>query len=311
MTDSGTPPRPFDATPPPVTHVEPEESPPASRPAWFAWAVGAGIVAIAVGAFFVTKAVAGGGSSPAAASTGNSNSNAGNGSSFQSRFPGASGRITAIDGSTLTLQDRQNRSVKVTTTGGTRVTLEKTVAVSDIAKGDRISVTGKRSGTTIAATRVAIADLQATAPDGNGAQGGATPGYGPQGFGPNGFGGRQRGEGPPVTDANGNPTGVAPDVTNGRTRGDFAFGTVTSIVGDKITISGFDGSSITVTTTSSTTVTKNVPGSFSDLEVGQNVRAIGTTGSDGTVAATSISEGADGFAAFGGSRGGPPAQGTP
>jgi len=67
-----------------------------------------------------------------------------------------------------------------------------------------------------------------------------------------------------------------------------------------------------VTTTAATKVTKSVAGSFGDLKVGQTVRAIGTTGSDGTVAATSISEGAGGFGAFRGFGSGPTSsQGTP
>jgi hypothetical protein len=291
-----------------------EGEPPKQRPGWLAWAIGAGVIVVAVAAFFVTKSIAGsGGSTPAAASTGNgqtSNGGAGgyggqSGSGgFQGRFPGTSGQITAIDGTTLTVKDRRNQSVKVTTSDSTRVTIEKTVTVSDIASGDRISVTGTKSGTTVAASRIAITDLQLPAP-GSGSQSGTTPGSGPNGsqngFGPpGGFNGRG---GPPATDANGNPINRA-----NRRPGGFTFGTVTKVDGGTITISGFDGSTTTVTTTSSTTVTKSVQGSFSDLKVGQTVRATGATGSDGTVAATSINEGSGGFGFFGGGR---RAQGTP
>jgi hypothetical protein len=316
--DAGPPP-PFEfPADPPIVEVEPAAPPPKARPGWFGWAIGVGVVVIAVAAFFVTKSIAGSGSaSPAAAASGNgTNANGSSGGSgnfqggngtFQGRFPGASGEITAIDGTTLTVKDRQNQSVKVTTSAGTRITIEKTVAVGDIAKGDRISVTGTRSGTTFAASRISITDLQFRAP-GTGSQGGTTPGGGsgtngqPGGFGPpGGFSGQG---GPPVTDANGNPTGRA----NRRALGGFTFGTVTKVDGGTITISSFDGSTTTVTTTSSTTVTKSVQGSFSDLKVGQNIRAVGTTGSDGSVAATSINEGSGGFGFFGGTRRG---QGNP
>jgi hypothetical protein len=300
-----------------MVEVEPTGPSPKTRPGWFGWAIGVGVVVIAVAAFFVTKSIAGSGSgSPAAATSGNgSNSNgfaggyggAGGNGSFQGRFPGTSGAITAIDGTTLTVKDRQGQSVKVTTSDSTRVTIEKTVAVSDIAKGDRISVNGTQSGTTIAASRISIMDIQLR-PPGSGTQGGATSGGGSGtsgqqgGFGPpGGFNGPG---GPPVTDANGNANGRA----NRRALGGFAFGTVTKIDGGTITISSFDGSTTTITTTSSTKVTKSVQGSFSDLQVGQNIRAVGTTGSDGTVAATAINEGSGGFGFFGGGRRG---QGTP
>jgi hypothetical protein len=262
---------------------------------------------MAAAGFFIAKAVSGG-SSPAAASTGNTPTanagNAGNGQngSFQGRFPGAAGKITAINGTTLTLQDQQNQSVQVTTTGSTRITVSKTVAVSDIAKGDRITVTGTQSGTTVAATRITIADLQGGNSQRTGGPGRFNGEGGPP---PGGFNGQG---GPPVTDANGNPTGNASGSTNRRPSG-FAGGTVTSVNGGTITISSFDGSTMTVTTTSSTTVTKSVQGSFSDLKVGQTVRAMGSTGSDGTVAATSINEGMGGFGAFGGGR--RTQQGTP
>jgi hypothetical protein len=208
----------------------------------------------------------------------------------------------------LTVKDRQNQSVKVTTSDSTRITIEKTVTVSDIATGDRISVTGTQSGTTIAASRITVLNMQLRAP-GSGSQGGATPGSGSgtngsqNGFGPPG--GFNRQGGPPGTGKIGNSTGGV----NGRPPGGFAFGTVTKVDGGTITISGFNGSTTTVTTTSSTVVTKSVQGALSDLKVGQNIRAVGTTGSDGTVAATSINEGAGGgFGFFGRGRRG---QGTP
>ncbi len=287
-----------------MAEVEPTETAPKKRPAWFGWAIGGLVVVVAAAGFFIAKAVSGG-SSPAAASTGNTptaNGGSGQNGYFQGRFPGAAGKITAINGTTLTLQDQQNQSVKVTTSSSTRITVSKTVAVSDIAKGDRITATGTQSGTTVAATRITIADLQGGNSQRTGGPGGFNGEGGPP---PGGFNGQG---GPPVTDANGNPTGNASGSTNQRPSG-FAGGTVTDINGGTITISSFDGSTMTVTTTSSTTVTKSVQGSFSDLKVGQTVRAMGNTSSDGAVAATSINEGMGGFGAFGGGR--RTQQGTP
>lgn len=308
--DSETPPwPPIEPQPPATPLAEPTENPSKKRPAWLGWVVGLAVVVVAVGAFFVAKSISGSGSS-AAASTGNSatsNANTSENGRFSGRFPGAAGKITSIDGTTLTVQDQQaNKSVKVTTNGSTRVTIEKNVTVADIANGDRISVSGTQSGTTIAATRITVTDLQAGGPQGAGQQGGAAPGNGSQGgfTPPEGFGGTNGG--PPATDSNGNPTRVRGN-GNGQPPGGFAFGTVTNVDGNTITISSFNGSTMTVTTTSATTVTKSVQGSFSDLKVGQTIRATGTTGSDGTIAATSINEGSGGFGAFRGRA----AQGTP
>src|SRR5215471_6576292 len=102
-TESGPPSFQF-PTDPPMVDDEPTASPPKTRPGWFAWAIGAGVVVIAVAAFFVTKSIAGSGSGGPSRS-----------GSFQGRFPGTSGEITAINGTTLTVKDRQNRSVNVTT----------------------------------------------------------------------------------------------------------------------------------------------------------------------------------------------------
>ena len=307
-TDSGPPQPPPYPGQPPMAEAEPSASPPPSRPGWIGWAIGLGVVVVAVGAFLVTKSIAGsGGSSPAAATTNGSTPNGGFGENggFQGRIPGTSGQITAIDGSTLTVKDRQGNSVKVTTNSSTRFTVAKTVAVSDIAKGDRISATGKESGTTVAATSITIMNAQQGSRGGfpgggNGGPEGRFNGQGP----PGGFNGQGT---PPSTDSNGNQTGGNGNA-NRRALGGFAFGTVTGVNGSTITISSFNGSTMTVTTTSSTKVTKSVSGSISDLKVGDNIRAIGTTGSDGTVAAASVSEGNGGFGFFGGGRRG---QGTP
>ena len=289
-TDSGSPP-PWPPAPP---AAELDPAPPKKRPAWFAWAVGAAVVVVAVGAFFVAKSVAGGGgSSPAAASTNSasgSQQNGQNGSGFAGRIPGSAGTITAINGTTLTIQDRQNQSVKVTTTSSTRVSVQTTVPLSSIANGDRISATGTQSGTTVAATRITVMNLQGAGQFGQRANGGTGNG-GPPAEGAGGFPRRNGG-------TNGTGSGNAP-------ASGFAFGTVTNVSGGTITISSFNGSTMTITTTSSTKVTKSEPGSLSDLKVGQTIRATGTTASDGTVAATAINEGAGG--GFGGFRG----QGTP
>jgi hypothetical protein len=248
---------------------------------------GLAVAIVAVGAFFVAKSIAGGSGTPSAvASTGNGNTNSGNGNggpAFQTRFPGANGEITAINGSTLTLKDRQGQSVQVKTTNSTTVTVEKTVGVDAIKTGDRITVAGDGSGSAIAATRITVTDLQINGRGGG--QGGPPPAGAPGGgnFTPP-TGGQRRNFG----GENG----------NGQAPGGFAVGTVTKVDGGTITIKSFDGATKTVTTSSTTKVMKGEKGSLSDLKVGQNVRATGDKDSAGNVTATAINEGAGGFGAF-------------
>ncbi|HEY0260865.1 MAG TPA: DUF5666 domain-containing protein [Lacisediminihabitans sp.] len=74
--------------------------------------------------------------------------------------------------------------------------------------------------------------------------------------------------------------------------GGLTAGTVQSVDGDTITLKLTDGSTVKVTTTSDTAVTKTEDGTVSDLAKGDTVAVRGTTGSDGTVAATTVTEGA-------------------
>jgi len=71
---------------------------------------------------------------------------------------------------------------------------------------------------------------------------------------------------------------------------------------------------VVVTTSPDTTIDVNKAGSVSDLAPGDTVVVQGQTGSDGTIAATTIREGGFGPGGFGGAGGGPggaPAATTP
>ena len=79
-------------------------------------------------------------------------------------------------------------------------------------------------------------------------------------------------------------------------RGDGTIGLLQSVDGSTLTLQSRDGQTVKVTTTSSTQVTKVVngtaqPSSLSALTVGDLTIVRGTTGSDGTVAATAIRQG--------------------
>ncbi|GAB3607860.1 hypothetical protein GCM10027413_32690 [Conyzicola nivalis] len=86
--------------------------------------------------------------------------------------------------------------------------------------------------------------------------------------------------------------------------GGFTSGTVIAVDGDTVTIETSDGSTVTVTTTDDTTVTTTEDSSVSALAEGDSLTVVGEADDDGSVAATSISEGATGFG--GGMGGGTP-----
>ena len=101
----------------------------------------------------------------------------------------------------------------------------------------------------------------------------------------------------------------------GGAEGGFTSGTIVSIDGTTITVKASDGTQKTITTSSDTKVTKTSASSVDALKKGETITVIGEAGSDDSVTATTISEGADGLrGGFGrGGAGGtatPPASGS-
>ncbi|MCK2218910.1 hypothetical protein MF672_034710 [Actinomadura sp. ATCC 31491] len=104
-------------------------------------------------------------------------------------------------------------------------------------------------------------------------QGGAPPGYGQRGQN-GGFGGQGQRMG-----------GM----------GGGTFGTVEKVEDGKVYVKTMDGATVTVTTTDQTTVQIAKPGKVTDLEKGGNVTVRGQQGGDGSVTATSITQGGQQF----------------
>jgi hypothetical protein len=92
----------------------------------------------------------------------------------------------------------------------------------------------------------------------------------------------------------------------GAAAGGLTVGTVKLVDGNTVYVSDAQGDIVKVTTGSSTKVTENKSGKVSDLKAGQSVTVVGTKGSDGTVKATTVTEGGSsgGFGGFGGGFGG-------
>jgi hypothetical protein len=94
-------------------------------------------------------------------------------------------------------------------------------------------------------------------------------------------------------------TGTGP---TGGAAGGVTIGTVKLVDGNKIYLTATDGSTIVVTTGDDTTIKVTKNGKASDLAPGSTVVVQGTAGSDGVVAATTVTQGgtSGGFGGFGG-----------
>ncbi|MBE1593101.1 hypothetical protein ACFPOI_20805 [Nonomuraea angiospora] len=73
--------------------------------------------------------------------------------------------------------------------------------------------------------------------------------------------------------------------------GGGTIGTVEKVEGGKVYVKTMDGSTVTVTTDDRTTVQISKPGKVSDLRTGTSVVVRGQQGGDGSVTATSITQG--------------------
>jgi hypothetical protein len=263
----------MDTTPDSLEPIPPAasdaDSDPRRRPPGIGWAVAGAVVVVAIGGYFGAHALASNDSAAGTVATGATNSSGAQGAR-NGRAPGTFGTITAITGTTLTVKDRSNATIRVETTTDTRITATKSVTATAIAVGDRITAAGNRKGTTVAATTVN--DMGAvTRTFTNPERGTRDRGYGlPSGAGGGNF------------------------ATPGGSTG-FAIGTVKSVNENTIVVTGFDNTTTTITVSATTKITKEAAATLADLKVGQAVRVNGTTGSDGTITAVAINEGAAGF----------------
>jgi hypothetical protein len=267
---------------------------PAHKPVWKSW-VAAGVVAAAfVGGGIVAVTIAGHGKDSPAVQTASATQQTptyggpnGNGP-FNGRFGGrgAQGKITAIKGTTLTIDSTDfsgaSTTMTVTTNADTKVTETVAGSVSDIAVGDNVLVVGESTDAAVTATSIVDNGDQTLAfrnrtdgqtPDTSNGSGTATP----PSFPDDGQGGQG---GPGFSGPGG--------------RGGFTAGAVTSVDGSTITIRTIAGDTVTVTTTADTKVSVTKTIKLADLAVGDTVRVNGTT-TGTTVAADSIEKGELGF----------------
>jgi uncharacterized protein DUF5666 len=171
-----------------------------------------------------------------------------------------SGQLKQINGTTLVVQTRDGHDVTVTTGSATAVRAEVAGSVSDIADGTQALVHGTADGSTLAAQNV-IVNLGAVLPQAPRAKGPAP---------------RRLATAPPT--ANPGP-GIAKGVVSDVHAGAF---TVTQPLGRRVQ----------VTTSAATVVDMMVSSSVGRLETGVQVIVVGHSEPDGTLAASTVEQGA-------------------
>lgn len=220
------------------------------------------------------SAATGQGSEQGAAGQGNRGGGPGGGRGF----PGASGEIAAISGTTMQVQNAQSGQVSVTYTDTTTFTQQVTATLADLKVDDCVRVTSEDSGDSVAAAAVSISEPV----DGScGMRGGG------QGM-PGG------GTALPSRERPARPSG-AQSPPGGGDRGAFggASGTVTAVTADGFTIQSTvpgsqDTRTVTVTVSAGTTWTTNADATAAALKVGRCVTATGESDDTGAVTAATI-----------------------
>lgn len=246
-----------------------------------------------VGAALAVLLSACGGSPASSATTPTTNpATSGSNGSAGGGFPGASGQVAALSGTSMEVQDQQSGQVTVAWTSSTTFSKTITVSASNVAAGDCVTVVGSTSGSQLTARSVTIGQ-----PD---SSGNCT----------NRFGGARAGGGfpggsPPSGSVPNRPSGSLPA---GAANFGFASGKVTSINAGTLVIygtssSGFGSrqggntsttatttppSSVSVTLNSSTTYTETQTAAASDLAVGDCVTANGSSDSTGAITARTV-----------------------
>jgi len=202
--------------------------------------------------------------------------------------PFTSGMLSALTGSTLSVAARNGTTTTVVVTSSTAYQQTKAATASDVAKGDCVRIVGTGSTTKgIQATTVVLTKPTAKGCTPRNALGGTGSGSGARRFGSGTPGSTQ------FTLPNGSAGTVPANIA-------AAFGTVSSVSGDQLTVkeqapkttnktkTKAKTATVAVTLTGSTTVTETVNGTVADLAVGSCVTANGTVDSLGTITAKSV-----------------------
>jgi hypothetical protein len=228
-------------------------------------------------------------------------SGAGGSGSGGSNFPGASGSVAAISGSSMEVQNQQSGQVTVSWSASTAFSKTVKLTAAEVTPGDCVTVTGSTSTGTLVASQVTVSKPSAsgtctTGRFGAGAGGGGFPGGNPSN------GGTRPNNGSVPTPPSGSASG-------GRSGFSFASGKVTSVTASSLVIYGISSSgftrsgsgsrtstpptsikssNVTVGVNASTTYSETASTAASSLAVGDCVTSVGTADSTGAVMARTV-----------------------
>lgn len=188
----------------------------------------------------------------------------------------ATGTLKSMSAQTLVMTTLQGQSVTVTYTSTTTFTQEVKIAASDLKEGASVSVVVTSTGGTYTAMSI-------QASSGTGTSAGSS-GFGFPGS--NGAPGTRGGGSNPCFANRGRFGNSTPGANTGNFRG--LVGTLSQVNGDILTITDNTGSSYTVTLTANTQIIEAKQATAAALKVGEPLTAVGKSGSQNTVAASTI-----------------------
>lgn len=270
------------------------------------------------------SATTAGGTAPSSASSqqGKQGQQGYGGTGTAQRFPGTSGTIADISGTTLQVQNQTDGQVAVTYGSTTTFTAQVAASLSDVKVGSCVTVTPVTSSSSSSSGSASAGAVTAGAVRITPPQNGSCTG---------GFGAARGGNGPsglPSGRPSDLPSGAPSGAPNGATRSGFfggTNGTVASVTATGFTVTeqrpdfsqsggrpsagaspSMTTSTVTVTVDGSTTYSTTKAADSSALAVGKCVTATGQANDTGTVAATRIAVSdpengqCGGFGTFGG-----------
>ncbi|MEW5718888.1 MAG: hypothetical protein AB1817_09700, partial [Chloroflexota bacterium] len=151
----------------------------------------------------------------------------------QGRGPGVSGTVKSVSGNTIQVSAQDGSTVTVKADDKTTIQKNVSGTLADIQVGARIRVSGDQSGGTATARTIQIMSSGQNAPEAPPGQAAGQPGPGSNP--PGQAGGQPAPGGAPPGQGGGQPGG-----------GPGLGGTVKSVSGNTIQLTGFDGSTVTV-----------------------------------------------------------------
>lgn len=189
---------------------------------------------------------------------------------------GVAGRVTGVNGSSLSVQNAaDNTTITVVTSGATVFTKLVAGTMNDLKMNDFVAVQGDKTGDNAYTARtITGTNAQANA----GAAVGGFPGAG---------GGRPAAMGTMTAGGAGGAGRGGAGGANGQ-----IVGRITEMSGDTVTLNGLDGSVITVMTTPMTKVQTTQSAALSDIKTGDSLIVVGERAGDNVTARLVTDQGA-------------------